>query len=171
MLSNFESDMLLASMLSKAIAVNGRQVGFTLKVGQKDISLYAIAKNGMRVDIGNESNLKIRRAIKTLVEKYSRVNYRTAYLNDSGECNLKKPLFNIMFTMPDLVARLGHPFSMSSTPTAEGLTVDVLISIRYSEEYWTKVESNIKHMMEGFDPSASLYKANNLGFSHDYTRN
>jgi hypothetical protein len=170
MLSIFGMDMLFASILSKAIAVKGRQVEFTLIAGEKYIVISAIKQDGTRIEISTESYLNVRKAISNLVERHSRLNYRAAYLNDSGECNFKKPLYNIMFTMPDLVAKFGHPFSITSTPSVDGSAVDVIVSIRYSDEYWAKVECNINQMMDRSEFSPPPYKASNIGSSHDYTR-
>lgn len=136
------SELFLASMLSKAVLINGRSLSIKLTFSSHVTDVISIQENGTEVLIGQSDTGSIKRLITHLVEKRSRPNTRSSYLTDKGEVNLKKPLFNIMFTMPDIVRRFGHPFAISSKPTADANTVEILISIRYSNSFWQSIKHN-----------------------------
>ena len=137
-----KAELFLASMLSKSVEINGRSLSIRLTASSNVTDVIAIQDNGTEVRIGQIDTGTIKRLMTHLIANRSRPNTRSSYLTEKGECNLKKPLFNIMFTMPDIVKRFGHPFSITSKPSADALTVEIFISIRYSNTFWHSIKHN-----------------------------
>lgn len=135
-------DELISSLLERVLIVRGRKLEFRIEAGSKLTDVLAVQQSGRRVKVATTCAFQLRALIKHLVEKHSRLTQRTPLLNQKGECNLRRPLFNVKFTMPDTVKRFGHPFVLSSKPSADGFSsIDFTITVMYLDRKWQVLEA------------------------------
>ncbi|MDI5832607.1 hypothetical protein [Shewanella xiamenensis] len=134
-------DELMSSLLTRVLLVRGRKLEFRIEAGTNFTDVIAVQHSGRRVKVATDYAFRLRALIRHLLEKHSRKNHRSLILNESGECNLRRPLFNVKFTMPEAVQRFGHPFVISTTPSADGYSaIDITITVRYLESKWETLE-------------------------------
>lgn len=136
------ADALLSTIFKRVLASKGRKLEFSIDPNSQIVDLIAIKESGCKVKIGSERSFVLKSAICYLVENHTRMTSRSAYLNENGECNLRKPLFNVKFTMPHIVKRFGHPFVLTSVPSADGVSVlKVTITFHYLNHRWAALEA------------------------------